>query len=79
MSEIKDLYSPELDNTHLGMYYIIYINSQGYFEQLSKLIETYVPEVHEKFVEQNIDCQLFAVQWLTTFLARAFDMYLNIN
>lgn len=24
MSEIKDLYSPELDNTHLGMYYIIY-------------------------------------------------------
>lgn len=42
MSEIKDLFNPELDDTHLGV--------QGYLSALTDLIERYANESYKILV-----------------------------
>ncbi len=62
--EVREIYKTNFESLHLRFY------------QLENLMRDYLPELHEHFVDLNIEAHMFASQWFLTLFTAKFPLYM---
>ena len=62
--EVREIYKTNFESLHLRFY------------QLENLMRDYLPELHEHFVDLNIESHMFASQWFLTLFTAKFPLYI---
>jgi len=66
MSEIRDMYIHNMDNTSTGI--------SGRIQRFIDILRTYDPVVCDLLIDQGIDPSFYSLRWITTLLSREFDL-----
>ena len=63
--QIREIYKTNFELLHLRFY------------QLETLIQEYLPELYEHFIDLNIETHMYASQWFLTLYTAKFPLYME--